>query len=171
MRRLHNENAFMYHPSIDKDERKPARPTVEFYVSDGVLYEKTVFDNLLDFVFVDMLRGMVVGHFPKRCANCHRWFLQEDSYRYEYCGKPSPQNPSLTCREIGAQESFLNKVKMNPVWKAYQRGYKKYYARVLKKTWTKAQFLEWQERALELREKALSGELSAEDFTQMINEK
>ena len=46
-------------------------------------------------------------------------------------------------------------MKNNDIWKLHQRAYKKYYARVLKKTMTKTDFNLWAQEAEKLREKVL----------------
>ncbi|MEG0179928.1 MAG: DUF6076 domain-containing protein, partial [Oscillospiraceae bacterium] len=52
--------------------------------------------------------------------------------------------------------SFRLKVQGNDIWKVHQRAYKKYYARVLKKTMTKTEFERWAENAEKLRDAALA---------------
>lgn len=34
------------------------------------------FDRLLDFVYVEFMKGLQKGFVPKRCANCGRWFCR-----------------------------------------------------------------------------------------------
>ena len=41
------------------------------------IVEKMYFDQLLDFVYVEFMKGLQKGFVPKRCANCGRWFLQK----------------------------------------------------------------------------------------------
>ena len=36
------------------------------------LVEKLYFDRLVDFVYVELMRGLQRGCVPKRCANCGR---------------------------------------------------------------------------------------------------
>ncbi|MBM6721522.1 DUF6076 domain-containing protein [Pseudoflavonifractor phocaeensis] len=36
------------------------------------LVEKMYLDRLLDFVYVELMRGLQKGYVPKRCANCGR---------------------------------------------------------------------------------------------------
>ena len=45
------------------------------------------FDRLLDFVYVELMKGLARRGFvlPKRCANCGRWFLQMPGMTYAYC--------------------------------------------------------------------------------------
>ena len=88
------------------------------------LVEKMYFDRLLDFVYVELMRGMQKGFVPKRCANCGRWFLQYPGATYAYCDGPAPGQEDKTCREIGATASFQDKVRNNEIWKLHQRAYK-----------------------------------------------
>lgn len=120
------------------------------------LVEKIYFDRLLDFVYVELMRGMQKGFVPKRCANCGRWFLQYPGATYAYCDRPAPGQKGKTCREIGATVSFQDKVRNNDVWKLHQRAYKKYFARTRKGTMGKPEFEKWARIAEQLRDQALT---------------
>lgn len=118
------------------------------------LVEKMYFDRLLDFVYVELMRGMQKGFVPKRC-NCGRWFLQYPGATYAYCDGPAPGQEDKTCREIGATASFQEKVRNNEIWKLHQRAYKKYFARTRKGTMSKPEFEKWARDAERLRDRAL----------------
>ena len=126
------------------------------------IVEEMYFDRLLDFVYVEFMKGLQRGFVPKRCANCGRWFLQMPGATYSYCNEPAPGQPNKTCREIGATNSFRSKVKNNDVWQVHQRAYKKYFARVRKGTMSKADFEVWSREAERLRDEALSAYARAE---------
>lgn len=119
------------------------------------LVEKMYFDRLLDFAYVELMRGMQKGFVPKRCANCGRWFLQNPGATYAYCDGPAPGQEGKTCREIGAAASFQDKVRNNEIWKLHQRAYKKYFARTRKSTMSKPEFEKWAREAEQLRDQAL----------------
>ena len=119
------------------------------------LVERLYFDRLLDFVYVEFMRGMQKGFVPKRCASCSRWFLQTPGATYSYCDGPAPGQAGKTCREVGATTSFQSKVHNNEIWKLHQRAYKKYYARVMKKAMDKPAFETWARNAEQLRDRAL----------------
>lgn len=74
---------------------------------------------------------------------------------YSYCDKIAPGETNKTCRDIGATLSFKGKVQNNDIWQIHQRAYKKYYARVLKKTMSKADFEQWARNAEGVRDAAL----------------
>ena len=119
------------------------------------LVEKMYFDRLLDFVYVEFMKGLQKGFVPKRCVNCGRWFLQKPGATYAYCTDPAPGQDGKTCREIGASSSFRSKVENNDVWKVHQRAYKKYFARIRSGLMTKGEFEAWSRQAADLRDAAL----------------
>ena len=129
---------------------------------EAELVEKMYFDRLLDFVYVEFMKGLQRGFVPKRCANCGRWFLQAPGATFAYCAGPAPADPGKTCREIGAASSFKDKVANNEVWQVQQRAYKKYYARTMRKDMTKAEFEAWTRDAERKRDAALEPYARAE---------
>ena len=129
---------------------------------EAELVEKMYFDRLLDFVYVEFMKGLQKGFVPKRCANCGRWFLQVPGATFVYCAGPAPEDPGKTCREIGAASSFKDKVANNEVWQVQQRAYKKYYARTMRKDMTKAEFEAWTRDAEQKRDAALEPYAHAE---------
>ena len=122
---------------------------------EAEVVEKMYFDRLLDFVYAEFMMGLQRGFVPKRCANCGRWFLQTPGATFAYCAGSAPEDPSRTCREIGAASSFKDKVANNEVWQVQQRAYKKYYARTMRKDMTKAEFEAWTRDAEQKRDAAL----------------
>ena len=122
---------------------------------EAEVVEKMYFDRLLDFVYVEFMKGLQKGFVPKRCANCGRWFLQKPGATYAYCTDPAPGQDGKTCREIGASSSFRSKVENNDVRKVHQRAYKKYFARIRSGLMTKSEFEVWSRQAADLRDAAL----------------
>ena len=130
---------------------------------EAEVVEKMYFDRLLDFVYVEFMKGLQKGFVPKRCANCGRWFLQAPGATFAYCAGPAPEDPGKTCREIGASSSFRSKVENNDVWKVHQRAYKKYFARIRSGLMTKGEFEVWSRQAADLRDAALERYARAEN--------
>ena len=50
----------------------------------------------------------------------------------------------------------------------YNRAYKQHYARFMKKKMSKAEFAEWGEYAIQLRQKAADGELDIDEYQRLI---
>ena len=123
---------------------------------DGAeIVEKMYFDRLLDFVYVELMKGLQKGFLPKQCPNCGRWFVQEPGMDFNYCAYPAPQDPTKLCRDIGATNNFLDKKKNHEIWNVHQKAYRKYYARMLKKNMTKVEFFAWAEESAALRDELL----------------
>ena len=50
----------------------------------------------------DLFEGLCVGHAPKKCPICGRWFLTIDARHTKYCGGLAPGDQrGRTCRQIG----------------------------------------------------------------------
>ena len=50
----------------------------------------------------DFFEGISVGHAPKRCAICGRWFLTTDARHTKYCSEICPTDPlGRKCRVVG----------------------------------------------------------------------
>ena len=159
--------AFISGVSLGENPETDAPPVKTQYRIRGEkekaeIVEKMYFVRLLDFVYVEFMKGLQKGFVPKRCANCGRWFLQKPGATYAYCTDPAPGQDGKTCREIGASSSFRSKVENNDVWKVHQRAYKKYFARIRSGLMTKAEFEVWSRQAAELRDAALERYARAE---------
>lgn len=121
----------------------------------GEIVEKMYFDRLMDFVYVELMKGLQKGFLPKRCPNCGRWFVQEPGMDFNYCANPAPQDLTKLCRDIGATNNFLDKKKNHEIWNIHQKAYRKYYARMRKKNMAKTDFFAWAEDAAALRDELL----------------
>ncbi len=126
---------------------------------NAVLFERIGFNRLLDFLYTDFFKGIMKGCVPKPCKLCGRYFVLEKGFHYAYCD--GVFEDGQTCREVGSAKSFKTKTDNNDVWKLHQRAYKKYYARVLKKTMSKPDFNEWASFAERLRDETLPAYLKA----------
>ena len=160
--------AFISGVSLGENPETDAPPVKTQYRIRGEkekaeIVEKMYFDRLLDFVYVEFMKGLQKGFVPKRCANCGRWFLQKPGATYAYCTGPAPGQDGKTCREIGASSSFRSKVENNDVWKVHQRAYKKYFARIRSGLMTKGEFEVWSRQAADLRDAALERYARAEN--------
>ena len=106
-----------------------------------IIAEVFTFEHLEDFIKMDFMQGLSVGHIPRICANCGRYFLLDHGYDTRYCNEIDPKDPShRTCRVVGAKKTMMRKgprkrgaVKLSDgVVKEYTRAYnrlKKRHAR------------------------------------------
>ena len=50
----------------------------------------------------DLFEGLSIGHAPKRCRICGKWFLTTNARHTKYCGGFAPNDKyHRTCRQIG----------------------------------------------------------------------
>lgn len=50
----------------------------------------------------ELFEGLCVGHAPRKCPICGRWFLTTDARQTKYCGELAPGDKrGRTCRQIG----------------------------------------------------------------------
>ena len=149
--------------SLGASEERDA-PTVQLqyymrnawdYDQPAELVERIFVDRLIDFIYLELMKGIQKGFIPKRCPSCGHWFLQCPGVTYTYCERPAPGEPEKTCRDIGAKQSYKAKIREHPIWLAHSRAYKRYFARVRKGTMTKAEFEAWSREAEKLREEFL----------------
>jgi len=50
----------------------------------------------------DLFEGLCVGHAPRKCPICGKWFLTTDARQTKYCGGLAPGDKlGRTCRQIG----------------------------------------------------------------------
>lgn len=70
----------------------------------------------------DLFEGLAVGHAPKRCLNCGRWFLTLDGCHTKYCDGIDPNSEKgETCRSVGNRKrrEFREKAGDNPYINLY----------------------------------------------------
>lgn len=70
----------------------------------------------------DFFEGLAVGHAPKKCINCGRWFLTLDGRHTKYCDGIDPNSEKgETCRSVGNRKrrEFREKAENNHFKRLY----------------------------------------------------
>ena len=63
------------------------------------------FTRLMDFLVTDFFEGLQVGHAPKKCAVCGRYFLTTNARPRKYCDGYAPDDPrGRSCQQVGARK-------------------------------------------------------------------
>lgn len=86
------------------------------------LAERSTFDDLVSFFYLDLTRGLAAGNLPRRCKNCGHWFVAVGGYNIQYCDRPIPGQAGKSCRSVGAHETAKRKLKEASA-KEYARTY------------------------------------------------
>lgn len=82
------------------------------------------FLRIMDFLVVDFFEGMHIGHAPRQCENCGRFFLTTDARHQKYCNGIDPNDPKgRPCRTVAARKGRKAKEKAedHPVLVLYNR--------------------------------------------------
>ncbi|MDD6587976.1 MAG: DUF6076 domain-containing protein [Anaerobutyricum hallii] len=133
-----------------------------------VLCKRYEFSDLDDFLYMDFFTGLEKNYLPKKCSNCGKWFLLRSGNYSDYCDNPLPDQPDRTCRDTSARKKYEDKCKTDPIWLTYNRAYKTHYARYMKGKMTQDELEIWGRKAIDLREQAISGEISYDDYYEQI---
>ncbi len=99
----------------------------------------------------------------KKCKNCGRYFIFKGNYQTEYCDRV-PEGETQSCQAIAATAKYARKIKDNPALAIFNRAYKRYHARVKVGTVKPDAFKKWKYEAVVMRDRCLSGEMTAEEF-------
>jgi len=74
------------------------------------------FSDYRSFILTDFLEGIKHGHYPKRCANCGRWFLITDGIHRKYCDGIDPHDAKQRpCRKVAASRRAKESAASHPV--------------------------------------------------------
>lgn len=66
------------------------------------LVKRMHFVSFVGMLRYDLFEGLSVGHAPRKCPICGRWFLTTDARHTKYCGGLAPGDlKGRTCRQLG----------------------------------------------------------------------
>ncbi|NLV35477.1 MAG: hypothetical protein GXY17_02235 [Clostridiaceae bacterium] len=125
------------------------------------------FHSLADVMYFELMNVVKGNIVIKRCENCKRYFVPTGRIDALYCSRTAPGSQK-TCVEIGAISKYEKCTKENPIKKAYRMEYKKRYAHVLKGKSPKNEFFTWVENMKVVRDEALKGEISYDNFIEKL---
>lgn len=105
----------------------------------------------------------------KQCAYCHNYFILWDGYNSVYCNN-IPVGETKTCQQIGATRKYINKVKNDPLYNAYNKAYQTHFGRKRNGKIDDKEFQSWTHEAKEMRDKALNKLISIEEFKRWLKQ-
>lgn len=109
-------------------------------------------------------RGLLI----KRCKNCNKYFIPRKRNDAIYCDSRSPQDVTKTCKEYGAQNAWLEKLKARDSYSGlYRKVYMQKQMRMKRNpenSWAKTDFEEFRVNAREWKDDIKEGSKSEEDF-------
>lgn len=149
------------------------KPMYDPVKNEYIIAEYFRMDNLQAIAKTDMLRGLMKGHFPRRCENCGRYFLMTKAYRTRFCDMPSPEDPKRTCNQMAYAKKKVKEEKADdPKYQSYRRCIKRIEKAFQREALTEEQKELLLSKAEELYTKAMMApEYSNEEFEAMLQSK
>ena len=95
---LSEENKWMSFTNSSTQYLSTLRPDYDV----PMLVKRTHYVSFVGMFRSDLFEGLCVGHAPKKCRICGRWFLTTNARHTKYCGGYAPGDKlHRTCRQIG----------------------------------------------------------------------
>lgn len=70
--------------------------------TEAQLVKRMHFVSFVGMFRADLFEGVCVGHAPRKCAVCGKWFLTTDARHTKYCSGYAPNDRrGRTCRQVG----------------------------------------------------------------------
>lgn len=130
-----------------------------------VLQPKSIYD-ITDYFLRECIKREQLF---KVCKNCGKYFAVSSYINTEYCDREYNAT-GKTCKEIGATQTYKKKIQTDPVVGEYNREYKKRFAWIRYRRITQEAFYAWSKDAQTMRDKALAGKISLDEFKTWLNE-
>lgn len=75
-----------------------------------ILARRIYFCRIMDFLVADLCEGLHVGHSPKQCEICQRYFLMTNGRHQKYCNGYAPGDKKhRSCRTVGSRIARENR--------------------------------------------------------------
>ena len=95
---LSEENKWMSHTNATTQYLSTIRPGEDV----AKLVKRMHYVSFVGMFRSDLFEGLCVGHAPKKCKICGKWFLTTNARHTKYCGGYAPGDKlHRTCRQIG----------------------------------------------------------------------
>lgn len=134
---------------------------------DLKLCEEYIASDISSLLYLEFMKMLQYNIFVRKCENCGRLFAVKGNYNKKYCDR-TIQGTSKTCQEVGAVNSFKNKTLKDPIIGEYQRAYKRLYARKRTGKITKEELDTQIKKATALRDEAVKGSLSKDEYLEQM---
>lgn len=135
--------------------------------NDLTLCEEYIASDISSLLYLEFMKMLQYNIFVRKCENCGRLFAVKGNYNKKYCDRKI-SGTSKTCQEVGAINSFKNKTLKDPIIGEYQRAYKRLYARKRTGKITKEELEIQIKKATALRDEAVKGSLSKDEYLEQI---
>jgi hypothetical protein len=124
-----------------------------------VLYPGDMID-IVDYLLREIIRRETSF---RRCRNCGKYFPLIVHGNTEFCDRLF-QDTGRTCREIGSQTKWKEKVAASPAMLLYNKYYKTRFSRIRAGKILRDDFQVWAEKARDMRDLTMKGGMTLEEY-------
>lgn len=144
-------------------------PKISVVCVDGRICERFVFPTLCQLLVFDQLRALRYDKAAKKCGNCGRFFTP-DRKNAGYCELPSPDDPTHTCREVGAHKVFVRRHEGSQAYKLCAAACGRIYTRKSRGSLNAEDAAALLTKCMALRDRAAAGEITIEQLGAQLSE-
>lgn len=123
--------------------------------------------NVRGACYLEFIKLVSQNTLINKCKNCGKYFISKGRVDALYCDRLI-DNEGKTCKDVGAMNSYRERIKDDPVMYEYNKIYKRYSARVRYKKMSQEDFYNWSEVARDMRDKAREGKITLEEFKEWL---
>lgn len=134
---------------------------------DFTVNEEYIASDISSLLYLEFMKMLQYNVYVRKCENCGKLFAVKNNHNKKYCDRKI-EGTSKTCQEVGATNSFKNKMLKDPIVGEYQRAYKRLYARKRTGKITKDELERQIKKATLLRDRAVAGSLLLKDYIDQI---
>lgn len=169
-------------PEADEFNFNQATPNGVRYVparnpnnkNEYIIIEKLIYTDVSGFLHTDFFRALMVGHCPRKCHNCGKYFLLLSGHNTCYCSNPLPNQTTKgkikTCRDVGAHNKEREqKENRTPAQVEYDKVYNRLKTRKNRKKISEEDWLKQTNLAWEYKLKNENGELSDFEYKELMS--
>lgn len=93
--------------------------------NEKMLVKRLHFRSYYSFILTDFFEGLALGHYPRQCEICEKYFFMEGARRQKYCTGYAPLEltgrKQLTCRQYAAKMGKKEKAAEDPIKVIYEK--------------------------------------------------
>lgn len=152
-------------------ERNATLGTVKtvFAESESPVVEEYEILNPDDMISLELFYTVKLRLPVKKCRCCGEFFVPSGRSDCEYCSRVNPVD-GQRCSGVGAMKSYKESHAGDPVYKEYNKAYKRMHSKYRNAKLYDWEFKNWSKKARELRDRCQREGLSADQYKIMLEE-
>ena len=127
------------------------------------IVEMVNIENLDDLLSYELYHTLKMELPLRKCKYCNEYFIVHGRIDIEYCDRIKP-GETKPCNIIGASRNYWGSKEDNPIYKEFQKAYKRNHSRRRVGTMSPNDFFHWSEEAREKLKECESGQIDLPEF-------